>query len=61
MAIMQVGFINFSSHYTNYNNPLKVLSNTPYIFSAVTPADILTKDDDLEMELSLVSTYSMCQ
>jgi myosin heavy subunit len=39
----RVGFINFSSDYADYKNPVKVTSRSRYIFNATLPADILTR------------------
>ena len=58
-TIMQVGSINFSSYYTDYQNPLKIdVDNTFLMFSATTPYDILTRDGKVEVELPLVSHCS---
>ena len=52
---LQVGSINFSSHYNDYTNPLRVDVNDSRIFGVTTPQDILTNERWLDIELPLVS------
>jgi hypothetical protein len=50
----RVGFINFSSHYKDYENPLRIdVNDASCIFSVTTPHDILMHDDLLSYELPL--------
>ena len=60
---LQVGFINFSSYYNDYTNPLRVdVNDVAGIFYVTTPEDILTNNRCLNIELPVpvVSITSLC-
>ena len=51
---LQVGAINFSSTYADFQNPLKVLNLTHNFFNVVIPNDALARDDLMDLpEVSL--------
>ena len=55
LVYLQVGMISFSSHYADYENPCKVLSNTYRYFNAVIPEDALAKENLVHEDLPEVS------
>lgn len=55
---MQVGFINFSKHYMDYENPLKVTNSSSVLFTAVAPVDALVNQRTFDRVLPLVSLFS---
>ena len=57
---LQVGFINFSNSYEDYQEPLRIDVDDSYIFSVTTPHDILMRDGLLSYELPLVNHLHDC-
>ena len=57
---VQVGFINFSSWYEDYQEPLRIDVDDSYVFCATTPHDILMRDGQLSYKLPLVNHLHDC-